>query len=123
MSGETAKRFNEGKIDLTLLPTEAMRREAQVWMMGEEKYGRDNWKKLWGEQTVSVCSACALRHILYMLDGNMIDKESGLPHAAHVRCNMAMILEWMKRAVPIEPAPADIEPDKETASWNFGSIP
>ncbi len=91
-----ADRFNKGKIDLTLLPTEACRQEALVWMMGEVKYGRDNWRKLWGDDTVALTCACALRHIFYMLDGEMVDQESGLPHAAHVRCNMAMVLEWMK---------------------------
>ena len=91
-----AKRFNEGKIDLSLLPTEALRQEAKVWMQGEQKYGRDNWKSLWGEDTVSLCVACALRHTLSILDGELVDQESGLPHAAHVRCNMAMILEYMK---------------------------
>jgi hypothetical protein len=91
-----AKRFNEGKVDLSLLPTEALRQEAMVWMSGEKKYGRDNWKSLWGADTMSVCLASALRHMLGMMDGELVDQESGLPHAAHVRCNMAMILEYMK---------------------------
>ena len=92
----TAKRFNEGKVDLTLIPYDAEIEEARVWMMGEEKYGRNNWEKLWGEDTVDLCLACSLRHINAMKRGELIDNESGLPHAAHVRCNMAMIIRYMK---------------------------
>lgn len=93
---DIAKRFNSGKPDLSLLYPEAERQEALVWMKGEEKYGRDNWQKLWGSDTINLTCACALRHIMYMLDGEMIDQESGLPHAAHVKCNMTMIIKWLK---------------------------
>ena len=47
-----AKRFNKDKIDLSLLPRHALEEEAKVWMFGAEKYGRDNWKKLWGGKEV-----------------------------------------------------------------------
>jgi hypothetical protein len=30
-----------------------------------------------------------------MLEGELIDKESGEPHASHVRCNMAMIVRYI----------------------------
>ena len=92
---EKAKRFNTGKVDLTLIPWDAEIQEALVWMMGEEKYGRNNWEKLWGDDTMDVCLASAMRHINYMKQGEMIDQESGLPHAAHVRCNMAMIIRYL----------------------------
>ena len=93
----TAKRFNSGKVDMTLLPTAAMRAEARVWMKGEEKYGRDNWTKLWGEDTINLCMACALRHSTAIMDGELIDEESGQPHAAHIKCNMSMIIHYMVR--------------------------
>lgn len=98
-----AKRFNTGKVDLSLLPYVASLEECKVWMAGEEKYGRDNWKKLWGERTVDVAAASALRHLLALTSGQLCDSESGLPHAAHVRCNMAMILQWMANEKLIEP--------------------
>ena len=91
-----ANRYNAGKVDYTLLPIDALTAEAKVWMGGEKKYGRHNWEKLWGDDTVNVAMASALRHSYAILEGELIDQESGLPHAAHVRCNMAMIIRWME---------------------------
>lgn len=93
----SAKRYNEGKVDLSLIPVEATLQECRVWAEGEKKYGRDNWKKLWGKDTERVVMASALRHMLAILDGERRDQETGLPHAAHVRCNMAMLLEYYKQ--------------------------
>lgn len=95
---DKAKRFNQDKIDLSLLPTIACKEEAKVWMFGAEKYGRVNWKKLWGDDTVNVAMASLLRHAFAILDGEVNDKESGLDHAAHIRCNAAMILEHRAKA-------------------------
>lgn len=92
----TAKRFNSGKIDLSLLPPKACLEEARVWNHGRVKYGRDNWKKLWGEDTINVVMASLLRHAFAVLDGEMRDQESGLYHMAHVRCNAAMIIEYLE---------------------------
>lgn len=91
-----ATRDNKGKVDLTYLPREALEQEARVWEFGATKYGRDNWTKLWGDDTIRVCMASAMRHMLAINSGELLDPESGLPHASHIRCNMAMILEYMK---------------------------
>ena len=88
-----ADRFNEGKVDLSLLPAKACRAEARVWMKGEIKYGRDNWRKLWGDDTTRVVMASLLRHAFAILEGEKLDPETGEPHAAHIRCNAAMLLE------------------------------
>lgn len=99
MKTETdALRYNEGKIDLSLIPTEATKQECAVWMDGEKKYGRDNWKKLWGEKTTSVVMASLLRHAFAILEGELNDPETGKPHAAHIRCNAAMLLEYYKES-------------------------
>jgi len=90
----TAKRFNTGKIDFTITPVDALIEEAKVWSMGEKKYGRNNWEKLWGDKTVEVVMQSALRHSNAILQGEFIDEESGLQHAAHVRCNMAMLIRY-----------------------------
>jgi hypothetical protein len=89
-----AKRDNKDKPDLSLLPAKACFEEARVWGFGAEKYGRSNWRKLWGDSTVDVVMASLLRHAFAILDGELTDKESGLSHAAHIRCNAAMIIEY-----------------------------
>lgn len=91
----TAKRYNQGKPDLSLLPRVACEQEALVWGFGSQKYGRDNWQKLWGKDTVNICLASLLRHAMAMQSGELIDSETNLPHAAAVRCNAAMILQHM----------------------------
>jgi len=87
-----ALRYNEGKVDYTLIPVDALQEEARVWMMGEKKYGRDNWEKFWGNDTVNVIMQSLMRHACAILSGDMIDEESGLHHAAHIRCNAGMLL-------------------------------
>ena len=94
---EQAKRFNSGKVDLSLVPVAATIEECRVWMGGQQKYGRANWKKLWGEDTTNVAMASLLRHAFAILDGQEKDEESGCYHAAHIRCNAAMLLEYYDR--------------------------
>ena len=89
-----ALRHNEGKIDYTLLPIDALQAEARVWQMGEAKYGRNNWQKLWAEDTINVVMASMLRHAFAILEGELLDPESGEHHAAHIRCNAAMLIRY-----------------------------
>ena len=91
---QMAKRYNSGKIDLTLIPVDAQRAEAEVWAKGAEKYGRGNWEKLWGKDTVSVVLASLLRHATAIQDGEINDPETGLQHAAHIRSNAAMLIRY-----------------------------
>lgn len=91
-----AERHNSSKVDLSYIPVEATIQECKVWEFGGQKYYRNNWKKLWGDDTPNVVLASALRHMMAILDGEEIDEESGCYHAAHVRCNMAMLLEYYK---------------------------
>jgi hypothetical protein len=87
-----ATRHNQGKIDYTLLPVDALEAEAKVWMLGEKKYGRNNWEKLHGEDTTNVIMGCLLRHAFAILDGELVDPESGVHHGAHIRANAAMLI-------------------------------
>ena len=87
-----ADRFNTGKLDFTLLPTDALEAEARVWMVGEKKYSRDNWQKLWGDDTIPVVMASLLRHAFAIQAGELRDTETGEYHAAHIRCNAAMLI-------------------------------
>lgn len=94
MVAHIADRENKGKVDYTLVPIDALTAEARVWEMGAKKYSRDNWQKLWGAKTVEVVMQSALRHCNAILQGEVLDPESGEYHAAHVRCNMAMLIRY-----------------------------
>ncbi len=82
---------------------------ARVFEYGRNKYAAWNWAK---GQKWSVPIASAFRHLCAIMNGELIDKESGLPHAGHVGCNIVMLLWFTKeykegddRYVPPTPAP------------------
>lgn len=66
---------------------------AQVFEYGKKKYAEWNWLK---GMPWSVPLACAVRHLLKMAKGEMIDPESGLPHRGHVLCNLAMLIMYAR---------------------------
>lgn len=76
-----------------LLPPVALEEEAWVWTFGARKYGNYNWTK--GISYVRIISA-TLRHLLEIMKGNDVDPESNRLHAAHIRCNMGMLIEFQK---------------------------
>jgi hypothetical protein len=74
---------------------------AQTLMYGATKYpdspdGTPNYKKYWGDKTVKVCLDSALRHLYALAEGEVLDPESGLHHAAHAAVNMAFILDYTR---------------------------
>ena len=91
---ESALRFNKGKVDYTLIPPDAEEAEARVWMAGMAKYGRNNWEKLWGDDTILVVLASTRRHMAAIQRGEYRDPETGELHAAHIRCNAAMLIRY-----------------------------
>jgi hypothetical protein len=84
----TGARFNDNKPDFSLIPLVTLEDEARVWMYGEKKYSRGNWTR---GMKWSVPFACALRHLSAWQAGQDLDSESGLPHLAHVACNLRML--------------------------------
>lgn len=62
--------------------------------------GKDNWKK--GLDKKEIVESM-LRHIFDYLDGNVNDKESGLPHIGHIMANAMFLSYFENNAVhPIE---------------------
>lgn len=90
---ERAKRFNNGKPPLDLLPLDMFTGLARVLEMGEKKYGRNNWRK-GAPSTEQIASL--LRHlqpIMEVLNADkgadfLFDSESKLPHVDHVLFNV-----------------------------------
>lgn len=100
-SKDTADRFNDDKPQLSkifeYIPEDALLEEAAVWESGAKKYGKHNWEKLWGEDTPHIVMDSLLRHVASIVNGESHDKESGLQHAAHVRCNAAMLIRYFTK--------------------------
>ena len=83
-----------GKIRPTLVPPALIEAVAAVREYGCSKYhDPDNWRRVEPQRYWEA----TLRHALAAWDNyEAIDDESGLPHLAHMACNIAFILQIMK---------------------------
>ena len=89
----TALKFDQNKLPLHLLSTEAMNQTAAVLKFGAQKYAEHNWRK--GFDWSRPLSA-AMRHITAFNAGEDRDPESGLSHLAHAACCIMFLLEFEK---------------------------
>jgi hypothetical protein len=89
----TALKFDQNKLPLNLLSTEAMNQTAAVLAFGAQKYAEHNWRNgfAWSRPL-----AAAMRHITAFNDGEDRDPESGLSHLAHAACCIMFLLEFEK---------------------------
>ena len=84
-----AKKYDQNKTRMDLVPLSVMENLAKILTMGAEKYGENNWQELpdfWKRY-----KAALLRHLTAIDKGELIDSESGLPHIDHVLCNAAFL--------------------------------
>jgi len=86
----SALRFNKGKPKWSLVHFKSLIPLVRVLEFGAKKYSKDNWKK--GLDKNEILES-AIRHIMSMMDGELIDPESGLSHSGHVMANM-MFFEY-----------------------------
>jgi len=90
---------NEGKPKLSLIYKSFMDEIAKVREYGVEKYGnKEDWRTTDSELHYDAC----LRHIFAYIDGEEIDKESGLSHLAHAACNLMFLIEERANLVKID---------------------
>ena len=127
MSDQTIK-ADDGKLRLTLVPTELIRAVARIRMYGNAKYpegGPDNWKKVEPERYRDAL----FRHLLaYLDDPDSVDNESGLPHRWHLETNLAFLAELEELHGDIHNNsdvghPADVNVCTYYRSDNTGKVP
>lgn len=87
---------DSGKMCLTLVPRQIITDIAKVREFGTKKYkDPDNWKNVTPEQFRDA----AFRHFIkYLDDPKSVDSESGLPHLAHLACNIAFLCEMENKS-------------------------
>jgi len=88
-----ALKFDQDKLPLNLLSTEALNQISAVLKFGAQKYAEHNWRKGF---TWSRPLAAAMRHITAFNNGEDKDPESGLSHLAHAGCCIMFLLEFEK---------------------------
>jgi len=86
------KKFDQGKTWFWFLPWEAIDAIARVMMHGADKYEVNNWKYV--KPPIRYVDAL-YRHLNLWCSGEKVDKDSGLPHLAHVGCNAIFII-WLE---------------------------
>lgn len=89
----TAKKNDQGKIDLSIVPLAAMESIAKGLTYGAQKYGRYNYFK--GHRTTQLIAAC-LRHLAAYNEGEDLDTESGNSHIDHAIATLAMLQQQLK---------------------------
>ena len=93
IENKEAIKFDQDKLPLNLLSTEALNQTAAVLKFGAQKYAEHNWRAgfMWSRPL-----AAAMRHIMAFNDGEDKDPESGLSHLAHAACCIMFLLEFEK---------------------------
>lgn len=99
MKDQTIK-SDEGKLELSLVPTQVIKDIAEVRMYGRDKYGdNESWRKV---DKVRYIDAL-YRHLLAYIDDNKsVDEESGIPHIKHMACNIAFLCHMEARDAPVD---------------------
>lgn len=83
------KKFDNGKVDWTLLQWKELEEVVEVLAFGANKYSRDNWKHV----EPARYEKAAMRHLISYITGEKQDPESGKSHLAHLMCNV-LFLMW-----------------------------
>ena len=100
-------RIGVTKPNLDLIPPAAEILEAGVMRLGAEKYGPFNWREK--RIRTSIYVAAARRHLAQWQDGEDLDAESSLPHLAHARACLGILLDAVSldRVIDDRPPPGN----------------
>jgi len=85
---DKALRYNNGKLDWTLLDFKSLEPLVKVMTYGEKKYNRFNWQKPCDDPRQHLQSA--MRHLVALINSEEFDDESTERHTGHVMANMMM---------------------------------
>jgi hypothetical protein len=96
---ELALRYNQDKLNWSLVDFESLEPMVKVLEFGAKKYSPNNWKK--GLPYSSTLNSL-LRHVFCLMKGEELDKESGLPHIGHIQCNAMFLAHAMKNHVNLD---------------------
>lgn len=91
---KVAKHFDLGKPELQyILEMEGLEDVAAAGTYGAKKYGNYNYKS--GMPWMKLLGSCT-RHLRAFIRGEERDKESGLPHLAHLIFDALMLMDYCK---------------------------
>lgn len=85
-------KYDTNKEEYSLIPWTALKEVVKVLSFGAKKYSENNWQKI---EPIRYKNA-AMRHLVSILEGEWLDNESKLPHAAHCICCLLFLI-WFKQ--------------------------
>ena len=92
------KKYDEGKNRMGLVLqgfSNALWEVGRVGTFGCQKYGEGNWQYL--ENGIDRYKDALFRHLFQWMQGEEIDKESGIKHLSHALWNLTAVLEFIMR--------------------------
>lgn len=95
-----------------LLPFKEVEQFVEVLTYGAEKYEVDNWKKVSEERYVDAL----FRHLNAWMQGEQIDKESGIHHLAHAGTNI-LFLMWFENQRKISEENKNLQEMRLEEKW------
>ena len=81
--------LNDIHVEQQFMTLEAFDSMADVLEYGAQKYERNNWRKLSPNKLAAADSL--YRHVASILNGELIDEDSKLPHIGHIMCNIMFL--------------------------------
>ena len=97
MAHSQQAKADQGKLRLSLVPSEIIRNIAVIREYGNKKYGdSENWRTV---ERARYRDAAYRHWLAYLDDPASVDEESGLPHLWHLACNIAFLCEMEKKGV------------------------
>lgn len=90
-ANEKNRKLDDGKARYDLIPAAPLQALAEVYTFGAKKYEDRGWEKgiKW-----SRIFAAIMRHLWAFWRGETVDRESGLPHAAHAAFGCFALMEF-----------------------------
>lgn len=91
-------KFDREKPMWDLLPYREVGQIVDVLTYGAAKYSPYNWMQM--KDPHARCFAALMRHMTAWKSGEIMDKESGLPHLAHAGCCLLFLMHFDNKGVP-----------------------
>jgi hypothetical protein len=85
------RKFDGGKLQFGLLPTNALKATVEILTFGAEKYEPDNWKYV--PDAKRRYFDALNRHLWDWKSGEQTDQETGKNHLAHAMCCLMFLYE------------------------------
>lgn len=90
---EQFMKFDDGKLQYSLIPPEVLEEMAKIFTYGANKYEKNNWRK---NKDLDRYVDALYRHMEAWRAGEINDKESGYNHLSHAITNLAFLISLTK---------------------------